>query len=61
MRPELRRAFPADPPCPELPDLLVAATAVHNDMTVLHVDRDFATLARVVTELRERDIRDPLT
>lgn len=39
-------------------DLLVAATAVHHDMTVLHVDRDFATLARVVTELRERDIRD---
>ncbi|MFE2916690.1 PIN domain-containing protein [Kitasatospora indigofera] len=42
-------------------DLLVAATAGHGDMTVLPVDRDFATLARVVTDLRERDVRDPPT
>ncbi|WP_268257248.1 hypothetical protein [Kitasatospora indigofera] len=40
-------------------DLLVAATAVHDDMTALHVDRDVAALARMVTDLRERDIRDP--
>ncbi|MFE4603435.1 hypothetical protein ACFRKE_21560 [Kitasatospora indigofera] len=42
-------------------DLLVAATAGPDDMTVLHVDRDFARLALVVTDLRERDIRDPPT
>ncbi|MFJ6618241.1 PIN domain-containing protein [Kitasatospora sp. NPDC091335] len=40
-----------------LADLLLAGTAVHHDMTVLHVDDDFATVARVVGELRERDIR----
>jgi predicted nucleic acid-binding protein len=38
-------------------DLLVCATAVHHDMTVLHVDNDFATVASVIGELRERDIR----
>nr|WP_107072991.1 PIN domain-containing protein [Streptomyces rubellomurinus] len=40
-----------------LADLLLAGTAVHHDMTVLHLDDDFATVARVVTEFRERDIR----
>jgi predicted nucleic acid-binding protein len=38
-------------------DLLVCATAVHHDMTVLHIDNDFTTVAGVLTELRERDIR----
>ncbi|MGW4222034.1 PIN domain-containing protein [Streptomyces bauhiniae] len=39
-------------------DLLVCATAVHHDLTVLHLDDDFTTVARVVTELRERNVRD---
>lgn len=38
-------------------DLLVCATAVHHDMTVLHTDNDFVAVASVLTELRERDIR----
>jgi predicted nucleic acid-binding protein len=40
-----------------LADLLVCATAVHHDLTVLHVDNDFRTVASVMTELRERDAR----
>ncbi|MGV9423589.1 PIN domain-containing protein [Streptomyces sp. NPDC003656] len=39
-------------------DLLVCATAVHHDLTVLHLDDDFTTVARVVTELRERNVCD---
>ncbi|MFF3071070.1 PIN domain-containing protein [Kitasatospora sp. NPDC057936] len=42
-----------------LADLLLAGTAVHHDMTVLHLDDDFATVARVITDLREQDIRRP--
>ena len=38
-------------------DLLVCATAVHHDLTVLHVDNDFRTVASVMPELRERDAR----
>ncbi|MEO3795668.1 PIN domain nuclease [Nonomuraea sp. B10E15] len=38
-------------------DLLVCATAVHHGLTVLHVDDDFATVAQVVTEVDQRDIR----
>ncbi|THV32128.1 PIN domain-containing protein [Glycomyces paridis] len=38
-------------------DLLVCATAVHHDLTVLHVDNDFRTVASVMPELHERDIR----
>jgi predicted nucleic acid-binding protein len=38
-------------------DLLVCATAVHHDLTVLHVDNDFRTVASVMSELRERDAR----
>ncbi|MFC0548404.1 PIN domain-containing protein [Kutzneria chonburiensis] len=38
-------------------DLLLCATAVHHDMTVLHVDNDFAAVGTVLTEVRERDIR----
>jgi predicted nucleic acid-binding protein len=42
---------------PGVVDLLVAATAVHHDLTVLHVDNDFSALARVQPDLRERDAR----
>lgn len=42
---------------PGVVDLLVAATAVHHDLAVLHVDNDFPALARVLPELRERDAR----
>jgi predicted nucleic acid-binding protein len=38
-------------------DLLVCATAVHHDLTVLHVDDDFVTVAGVMPELEQRDIR----
>jgi predicted nucleic acid-binding protein len=38
-------------------DLAVCATAVHHDLTVLHVDNDYATVAAVLPELRQRDIR----
>jgi predicted nucleic acid-binding protein len=38
-------------------DLLVAATAVHHGLTVLHVDNDFVTIASVLSELRQQDIR----
>ncbi|WAL73404.1 PIN domain-containing protein [Kitasatospora sp. YST-16] len=38
-------------------DLLVCATAAHHDLTVLHVDNDFTTVASVVPDLRERDAR----
>lgn len=38
-------------------DLLVCATAVHHGHTVLHVDNDFATVAEVLKELQQRDVR----
>jgi predicted nucleic acid-binding protein len=38
-------------------DLVVCATAIHHGLTVLHMDNDFATVACVVTDLRQRDIR----
>jgi predicted nucleic acid-binding protein len=38
-------------------DLLVCATAVHHDLTVLHVDNDYATVAACLPELQQRDIR----
>ncbi|WP_026923048.1 PIN domain-containing protein [Glycomyces arizonensis] len=38
-------------------DLLLCATAVLNDLTLLHVDNDFKAVASVLTELRQRDIR----
>lgn len=37
-------------------DLLVSATAAHHRVTVLHDDRDFATVARTIQDLRERNI-----
>jgi predicted nucleic acid-binding protein len=42
---------------PGVINLLVAATAIHHDLTVLHLDNDFPALARVLPELRERDAR----
>ena len=38
-------------------DLLVCATAVHHDLTVLHVDNDYRAVASVLPEVRQRDIR----
>ena len=38
-------------------DLLICATAAQQDLTVLHDDRDFATAARYLPDLRERNIR----
>jgi len=38
-------------------DLLVCATAVHHGLTVLHVDSEFATVADVLPEVQQRDIR----
>ncbi len=38
-------------------DLLVWATAVHHGHTVLHVDNDFATVAAVLKEVQQRDVR----
>jgi predicted nucleic acid-binding protein len=38
-------------------DLLVCATAVHHGLTVLHVDSDFATVAGILPEVSQRDIR----
>ncbi|MFD4142984.1 PIN domain nuclease [Streptomyces sp. NPDC058572] len=40
-------------------DLLLCATAVHHGLVVLHRDSDFATVARVVSDVEQRDIRDP--
>ncbi|WP_433889203.1 PIN domain nuclease [Streptomyces sp. CA-111067] len=38
-------------------DLLVCATAVHHGHTVLHVDNDFATVAGILKDVQQRDIR----
>jgi predicted nucleic acid-binding protein len=37
--------------------LLICATAVHHGLIVLHVDNDFAAIAGVLPEVRQRDIR----
>jgi predicted nucleic acid-binding protein len=37
-------------------DLLVSATAAHHGLTVLHDDADFATVARTVRDVRERNV-----
>ena len=39
-------------------DLLICATAAQHDQIVLHHDSDFATAARYLPDLRERNIRD---
>lgn len=38
-------------------DLVVCATAVHYGLTVLHVDNDFVTVAAVLPEVGQHDIR----
>jgi predicted nucleic acid-binding protein len=37
-------------------DLLISATAAHHGLIVLHDDNDFATVARNVQDLRERNV-----
>jgi predicted nucleic acid-binding protein len=39
-------------------DLLIAATAAHHRLVVLHDDNDFATAARHLTDLVERNVHD---
>ena len=39
-------------------DLLICATAAQRDLIVLHDDHDFATVARYLPDLRERNIHD---
>ncbi|MFD4321988.1 PIN domain nuclease [Streptomyces sp. NPDC058548] len=40
-------------------DLLLCATAVHHGLTLLHRDNDFATVARVLKEVEQQDVRHP--
>lgn len=39
-------------------DLMIAATAAHHGLTVLHDDAGYRTVARHAPELREHNIRD---
>ncbi len=39
-------------------DLLICATAAHHDLIVLHDDRDFATAAHHLPDLRARSVRE---
>lgn len=39
-------------------DLLICATAAQHDLVVLHDDKDFATAARCLPDVRERTIYD---
>jgi predicted nucleic acid-binding protein len=39
-------------------DLMIAATAAHHGLTVLHDDADFGTVARHAADFSEHDIRD---
>ena len=39
-------------------DLLICATAAQHDLVVLHDDKDFATAARFIPDVRERSIHD---
>jgi predicted nucleic acid-binding protein len=39
-------------------DLLICATAARHDLTVLHDDKDFSTVARYLPDMRERTIHD---
>ncbi|MFD0078081.1 PIN domain nuclease [Streptomyces sp. NPDC127166] len=38
-------------------DLLLCATAVHHGLTILHRDNDFATVARVLKDVEQQDVR----
>nr|WP_221333211.1 PIN domain-containing protein [Nocardia transvalensis] len=44
--------------CASAVDLLIAATAAHHGLTVLHDSYDYRTLARHTADLREHNIRD---
>ena len=39
-------------------DLIIAATAAHNGLTVLHDDADYRTVARHAPDLTEHNVRD---
>jgi predicted nucleic acid-binding protein len=39
-------------------DLIIAATAAHHGLTVLHDDADYRTIARRATDLSEHNIHD---
>jgi predicted nucleic acid-binding protein len=39
-------------------DLMIAATAAHHGLTVLHDDADFGTVARHASDFSEHNIRD---
>ena len=39
-------------------DLMIAATAAHHGLTVLHDDADYRTVARHAPDFREHNIRD---
>ena len=39
---------------PSIPDLLIAATAELNELTVLHVDKDFELIAQITGQTTER-------
>jgi predicted nucleic acid-binding protein len=39
-------------------DLMIAATAAHHGLTVLHDDGDYRTVARHAPDFSEHDIRD---
>ncbi|MEU7031268.1 PIN domain-containing protein [Streptomyces sp. NPDC046275] len=41
-------------------DLIIAATAVHHGLTVLHDDTDYRTIARHAPDLSEHSVRDAL-
>ena len=41
-------------------DLIIAATAAHHGLTVLHDDADYGTVARHAPDLTEHNIRDIL-
>jgi predicted nucleic acid-binding protein len=38
-------------------DLVLCATAAHHGLTILHRDNDFATVARVLDEVDQHDVR----
>lgn len=42
-------------------DLVIAATAAHHGLTVLHDDRDFVTVCRFAAELSEQNVTDPVS
>jgi predicted nucleic acid-binding protein len=39
-------------------DLIIAATAAHHGLTVLHDDADYRTVARHASDLREHSVYD---